>query len=329
MEVPSGKLPDIRHRMVKTNGITMHIVEQGAGPMVLLLHGFPEFWYSWRFQIPALAEAGYHVVAPDLRGYGQSDAPKSSQLYTSCHLVGDLVGLLDALEEKPVFVVGHDWGAMVAWDLCLLRPDCVKAVVCLSVPFFPRSPKGSAIRGYYESVGEGFYMCRFQKPGRAERDFARIGTTATLSKLLFPSRNSFTAPKDKELMESIPMPKKLPQWISDADLRYYAQTYEKSGWTGALNLYRAMEKSWELKAPWTNIGVKTTALFIAGDKDLVMGFPGVKAFVNRNFKSFVPNLKEIVTLKGGHFIQQEQPARVNELIIAFLHEQTLASSSKL
>jgi pimeloyl-ACP methyl ester carboxylesterase len=161
MEVPSGKLPAIRHRMVKTNGISMHIVEQGAGPMVLLLHGFPEFWYSWRFQIPALAEAGYHVVAPDLRGYGQSDAPKSAQAYTSCHLVGDLVGLLDALEEKRVFVVGHDWGAMVAWDLCLLRPDCVKAVVCLSVPFFPRSPKGSAIKGYYETVGEGFYMCRY------------------------------------------------------------------------------------------------------------------------------------------------------------------------
>jgi len=243
--------------------------------------------------------------------------------------VGDLVGLLDALEEKRVFVVGHDWGAVMAWDLCLFRPECVKGVVCLSVPFFPRMAKGSAIREYYESVGEGFYMCRFQKPGRAERDFARIGTTATLSKLLFPPRNSFIAPRDKELMDFIPMPKKLPPWISDADLRYYAQTYEKSGWTGALNLYRAMEKSWELKAPWTNVGVKTTALFIAGDKDIVMGFPGVRAYVSRNFKSFVPNLKEIVTLKGGHFIQQEQPERVNELIVNFLHEQTLASSSNL
>lgn len=173
-------------------------------------------------------------------------------------------------------------------------------------------------------------MRRFQKVGRAEKDFARIGTTATLSKILFPPRNSFIAPKDKELMDSIPMPKKLPSWISDADLRYYAQTYEKSGWTGALNLYRAMERSWELMAPWTNIGVKTPALFIAGDKDLVMGFPGVKAYVGRNFKSFVPNLKEVVMLKGGgHFIQQEQPARVNELLIAFLHEQTLTSSSKL
>jgi pimeloyl-ACP methyl ester carboxylesterase len=298
--------------------------------MVLLLHGFPEFWYSWRYQIPALAASNYHVVAPDMRGYGQSDAPKDPHLYTSHHLVGDLVGLLDALEEKRVFVVGHDWGAMVAWDLCLLRPDLVKAVVALSVPFFPRSPKSSSIKGYWNTLGEGFYMCRFQKPGRAERDFARIGTTASLSKLLFPPRSSFIAPKDKELMDSISMPKKLPQWISDADLRFYAQTYEKSGWTGALNLYRAMEKSWELTAPWTNVGVKTPALFIAGEKDLVMGFPGVKAYVNRNFKSFVPNLKEIVMLKnGGHFIQQEQPDKVNELIIAFFHEQTLASGSRL
>lgn len=180
-----------------------------------------------------------------------------------------------------------------------------------------------------DSVSSTVDVYRFQKYGRAERDFARIGTTATLSKLLFPPRNNFIAPKDKELMDSIPMPKKLPSWISDADLRYYAQTFEKSGWTGALNLYRAMDKSWELMAPWTNIGVKTPALFIAGDKDLVMGFPGVKAYVGRNFKSFVPNLKEVVTLKGGHFIQQEQPAAVNELLIGFLNEQTLASSSKL
>lgn len=173
------------------------------------------------------------------------------------------------------------------------------------------------------------YFCRFQKPGRAERDFARIGSTATLSKLLFPAKTTMTAPKDKELMDSIPMPKKLPPWFTDTDLRFYAEVYEKSGFTGSLNLYRAMDRSWELKAPWTNVGVQTPALFVAGDKDLVMGFPGVKAHVSKKMKSVVPNLKDVVFLKGGHFIHQEQPARINELITAYFQEQTLATSSKL
>lgn len=175
----------------------------------------------------------------------------------------------------------------------------------------------------------GYAICRFQKPGRAERDFARIGTTAALSKLLFGPTKNMTAPKGKELMESIPMPKKLPPWITDSDLQYYVQNYEKAGFTGALNLYRCMDKTWELKAPWTRTGVRTPALFITGDRDLIMGFPGVKAYVSKNFKLLVPNLKEAVILKGGHFIQQEQPARVNELLIAYFQDQTLTSSSKL
>jgi pimeloyl-ACP methyl ester carboxylesterase len=161
MEAP-GWMATVNHRMVKTNGINMHVVSHGTGPTVLLLHGFPECWYTWRYQIPALAEAGFHVVAPDLRGYGQTDVPEDRELYTTLHVVGDLVGLLDALEEKgPVLVAAHDWGASVAWDLCLFRPDRVKAIVCLSVPFRPRLPGASSIKRLFDILGEGFYQCRY------------------------------------------------------------------------------------------------------------------------------------------------------------------------
>lgn len=161
MEVPKW-MPSLTHRTVQTNGINMHVVEQGTGPTVLLLHGFPEFWYTWRYQIPALAEAGYHVVAPDLRGCGQTDAPEAMEQYTAMHLVGDVVGLLDALGEKRVLLVGHDWGATVAWDVCLFRPDRVAAVVCLGVPFLPIVPAaGSVVNRLRQALGEGFYICRF------------------------------------------------------------------------------------------------------------------------------------------------------------------------
>src|SRR5438874_7438495 len=126
------------HRFVETNGLRMHIAEEGSGPLVVLLHGFPELWYSWRHQLTALAEAGYHVVAPDQRGYGQTDRPADAQQYTQLHLVGDVIGLLDALGEAQAVVVGHDWGAPVAWNTALLRPDRIRGVAALSVPYRPR-----------------------------------------------------------------------------------------------------------------------------------------------------------------------------------------------
>lgn len=162
MEEAPGWMAKVTHRTVPTNGINMHVVEYGTGPTVLLLHGFPEFWYSWRYQIPVLVDAGFHAIAPDLRGYGQTDAPKEQDQYTTMHLVGDLVGLLDALgKTKPVLIAGHDWGATVAWDLCLFRPDRVKAIVALGVPFLPRLPPPRS--GHHQLIdlfGEGFYIAR-------------------------------------------------------------------------------------------------------------------------------------------------------------------------
>ncbi|KAH7517049.1 hypothetical protein FEM48_Zijuj09G0020500 [Ziziphus jujuba var. spinosa] len=152
----------IEHSTIPTNGINLHVASIGTGPVVLFLHGFPELWYSWRHQLLSLSALGYRAIAPDLRGYGDSDAPPSAASYTAHHIVGDLVGLLDHLGIDKVFLVGHDWGAIVAWYLCLFRPDRVKALVNLSVPFRPRNPTRKPVESFKALFGEDFYMCRFQ-----------------------------------------------------------------------------------------------------------------------------------------------------------------------
>ena len=163
-------MTEIRHRTIQTNGINLHIAEAGQGPLVLLCHGFPESWFSWRHQLPALAAAGYHAVAPDMRGYGQSDAPAEIERYTVFHLVGDMVGLLDALGARECTIVGHDWGSIVAWNAALLRPDRFSSVCGMSVPFFPRGPMPPT-QMFKAMAGDRFmYILYFQEPGKAERE---------------------------------------------------------------------------------------------------------------------------------------------------------------
>lgn len=156
----------IDHRMVSVNGITMHIAEKGPkeGPFVLLLHGFPDLWYTWRHQISGLSSLGYHAVAPDLRGYGDSDSPESFSEYTCLNVVADLVALLDTVagDQEKVFLVGHDWGAIIGWFLCLFRPEKIKGFVCLSVPYKPRNPKVKPVQGFKTVFGDDYYICRFQ-----------------------------------------------------------------------------------------------------------------------------------------------------------------------
>jgi pimeloyl-ACP methyl ester carboxylesterase len=165
--------PDgVEHGFVQVNGIRMHVAEKGAGPLVVLLHGFPESWYSWRHQLRALAAAGYRAVAPDLRGYGQTDRPEAAQQYSQLHLVGDIIGLLDVLGERQAVVVGHDFGSSVAWNTALMRPDRIRGVVALSVPFLPRGPV-SALTGLTQALGSGFYMRYLQKPGVADAELGR------------------------------------------------------------------------------------------------------------------------------------------------------------
>ncbi|XP_054779445.1 uncharacterized protein LOC129287265 isoform X3 [Prosopis cineraria] len=170
----------IVHRMVEVNGINMHVAEKGDGPVVLFLHGFPDLWYSWRHQILSLSSRGYRAVAPDLRGYGDTDAPSSISSYMCFHLVGDIVALIDSLGVDQVFLVAHDWGAILGWYLCLFRPERVRVYVCLSVPFRPflgRNPKVRTVDAFHALYGDDYYICRFQEPGKMEAELARAGTS--------------------------------------------------------------------------------------------------------------------------------------------------------
>uniref|UniRef100_A0A0D6R310 soluble epoxide hydrolase n=1 Tax=Araucaria cunninghamii TaxID=56994 RepID=A0A0D6R310_ARACU len=324
----AGSGGSITHRMIETNGINMHIAEQGSGPLVLLIHGFPELWYSWRHQIVALAEAGYHVVAPDMRGYGDTEVPPDFHHYTYFHIVGDLIGLLDALGHPKAFVVGHDWGSLIASHLCLFRPDRVIALVNISVPFQVRDPNKKPIEKMRSYFGEGYYMCRFQEPGRAEEEFARYDCTEVIKRLLLATKTSlFAAPSNEGIIDALEAPATLPSWITEEEIQYFAKQFEKTGFTGGFNYYRALDLNWELLAPWTGGNITVPTKYIVGDKDLVYNTPGTKNYVHGGgYKKTVPFLEEVVVLEGGHhFIQQEKPEEISLHILEFIGKFRLSS----
>ncbi|CAI9776218.1 unnamed protein product [Fraxinus pennsylvanica] len=313
----------IEHKIIPVNGLNIHVAALGQGPLVLFLHGFPELWYSWRHQILYLAAQGYRAVAPDLRGYGDTTgAPvEDPSQFTTLHIVGDLIDLLDAMapDAGKVFVVGHDWGAIIAWHLCLYRPDKVKALVNLSVAFVPRRPEMSTVDKFRSLYGDDHYICRFQEPGDIEAEFAQIGTKEVLKNFLafripgplyFPKGKGFGYSADK------------PTWLSEDDLGYYTKKFEQTGFSGAVNYYRAMGRSWELNAPWSGAQVKVPAKFIVGELDLIYHIPGTKEFIHKGgFQKYVPLLQEVVVIEGAaHFINQERPDEINQHIYDFLQQ---------
>jgi pimeloyl-ACP methyl ester carboxylesterase len=316
---------EVTHRTVETNGIRMHLAEAGAGPLVMLCHGFPESWYSWRHQLLALADAGFHAVAPDMRGYGQTDRPEAIDQYTLLHLVGDVIGLLDALRAEQATIAGHDWGAPVAWLAALLRPDRFRGVIGLSVPFRPRG----AVRPTTvmpQTDDALFYQLYFQTPGVAEAEFERdAGRTmrAILCSIsgdvplqetgavgMVPRRGGFLA--------TMPNPATLPSWLTEADIDFYAGEFVRTGFRGGLNWYRNIDRNWELLAPFAGARVMTPALYIAGDRDLVVAFPGMDQLIP-SLANFMPQLRGTIMLPGcGHWTQQERAAEVNAAMIDFL-----------
>jgi pimeloyl-ACP methyl ester carboxylesterase len=321
---------ELKHRTIETNGIRMHIAEQGSGPLVLMCHGFPESWYSWRHQLEALAQAGFHAVAPDMRGYGDTECPAAIDQYSLFHLVGDMVGVLDALGEKNAVIAGHDWGAPVAWHCALMRPDRFRAVVGLSVPYRPRG--GIRPTTVMPQTDDAFfYQLYFQTPGVAEKELeadARISLRKTLfsgsgdvprrSPPGTASSGVGLVPRSGGFLTRMPNPEVLPAWLSEQDIDTYSRQFQKSGFRGGLNWYRNIDRNWELLAPFTGASVTVPALYMAGDLDLVVSFPRMKEVI-ADLARYIPQLRGTIMLPGcGHWTQQERSAEVNKAMIEFL-----------
>ena len=320
----------LRHRTVETNGIRMHLAEQGEGPLILLCHGFPKSWYSWRHQLSALAEAGFHAVAPDMRGYGLTDQPREIDQYTVFHLVGDMVGLLDVLDASSAVIAGHDWGAMVAWYAALLRPDRFPRVIGLSVPYWQRGPaRPTTIMPQTEDAV--FYQLYLQTPDVPEAELEQ-DVRRYIRGILYSNSGDNTRRVSRDEVGMVPRkggliarmashlanPAILPPWLTEADVDFFAAEFARTGFRGGLNYYRNIDRNWELLAPFAGTTVTVPALYIAGDRDLVMAFRGMDQLV-ANLAQFVPQLRRTVILPGcGHWTQQERAAEVNEAMIEFL-----------
>ncbi|MQS10952.1 alpha/beta hydrolase [Streptomyces kaniharaensis] len=320
-----------KHGDVEVNGVRLHIAEQGEGPLVLLLHGFPESWYSWRHQFDPLAAAGYRVVAPDQRGYARSEQPEDVDAYTLLHLVGDVTALIGALGAEQAVVVGHDWGAPVAWTAAALRPDLVRAVAGLSVPPLPLGGP-PPLRNAREDFGEGYYQIYFQQPGRADAELA-ADPKSSFRRILgatYPDGKPqpWIVPEGRTLLDTVPEPERLPHWLTEADIDAFAADYAEHGehaFTGGLNWYRNIDRNAELMAPFAGRPIEVPALFVAGEQDLVNAIiePEVRAHL---LKHHTPRLHRYVRLpETGHWTQQERPEEVTAALLDFLEHVESAS----
>ncbi len=322
---------EIAHRTIEANGIRIRLAVAGGGPLVLLCHGFPESWHSWRHQLRALAEAGYCAVAPDMRGYGGTDRPEAIDQYTIFHLVGDMVGVLDALGADQAVIAGHDWGGPVAWHAAQWRPDRFRGVIGVSTPFFPRGavrPLSSLPR----SEQAESYQLFFQAPGVAEAELERDPRRSIRTFLYSLSGDDPRAAEDRTgdqalgmvprggaFLPSLTDPAPLPPWLTEADLDAYAAEFARSGFRGGLNWYRNIDRNWELTAPFAGLPVTVPALYIAGERDFAIKSRGAKGLI-ANLTKFVPQLRQTIMLPGcGHWTQQERPAEVNAAMIGFLN----------
>jgi pimeloyl-ACP methyl ester carboxylesterase len=315
----------LKHDFAYSNGIRMHYVEQGEGPLVLLCHGWPESWYSWRHQIPALAAAGYRVVAPDQRGYGLTDAPTAAEAYDVLRLAGDLVGLVNALGEEQAVIVGHDWGSMVAAPTALLRPDMFRALGLLSVPYLPRRPVRPSARFHMATQERHFYQDYFQQPGHVEKELEEDIRRTLLGVLYIASgeartklsSSSFvTFDKKTRLVDNLVLPEEMPPWLTDADLDFFVEQFKKSGFRGPINWYRNIDRNWEITPFLDGAKILQPTLFVTGSLD------GVLKMAAEEFEALeanVPKLWRKHLIPGvGHWVQQEQPEEVNRLLLAFL-----------
>jgi len=317
-------MPEVTHRMIETNGIRLHIAEQGEGPLVILCHGFPECWYSWRHQLGALAKAGFRAVAPDLRGYAGSERPKEVENYTILDDIGDVVGLVDALGAEQAVIAGHDIGAPIAWQAALMRPDRFRAVVALSVPFRPRAfgDAGPPTTLMPRNENAVFYQLFLQTP-EAEaalgRDLRRAFRSQfySLSGDRPPSAGTaFAGGMVPRAGFGLTDPPSLPAWITDSDIDVYVAEFTRSGFRGPLSWWRNIDRSWELLAPFVGAKVTVPALYMAGDRDFAATV--FSQFITKQ-SAMVPKLRPAIMLPGcGHWTEQERAPEVSAAMIEFL-----------
>jgi pimeloyl-ACP methyl ester carboxylesterase len=314
--------PSTRTRTVATNGVELNVVEAGDGFPVVLAHGFPELSYSWRHQLPALAAAGYRAIAPDQRGYGGSSRPAAIEDYDIVHLTDDLLGLLDDIGAEKAVLVGHDWGAMVVWQMALLHPDRVAGVCGMSVPFIPRGGIApiTAMRNVFGDMF--FYILYFQEPGVADADLARDPAT-TMRRMLAGAKvpkdgaidmAAMAAPSGLGFVDRIPEPDGLPDWLSQEELDHYVAEFTRTGFTGALSWYRNFDRNWELTPQLAGAKVTVPSAFITGGADPV----GMMTPASVMDGWVTDHRGDTIVEGAGHWVQQESPNEVNDALLAFL-----------
>ena len=321
MTVPSST--DSLERLVDTNGVQLRVTEAGdrGAPVVILAHGFPELAYSWRHQVPVLAEAGYHVLAPDQRGYGGSSRPEAIEAYDIHALTADLVGLLDDVGAERAVWIGHDWGASVVWNAPLLHPDRVAAVAALSVPPLPR-PRRAPTSAWRKTFGENFfYMLYFQDPGvaDAELDGDPARTMRRMMGGLPASRDAaaamrMAAPGPEGFIDRLPEPEELPDWLTQEDLDHYVGEFFRTGFTGGLNWYRNFDRNWETTPELADAKIAVPSLFVAGTADPVLTFTRA----DRAAEVISGPYRQVMIDGAGHWLQQERPDEVNATLLEFL-----------
>ncbi|XP_057816590.2 uncharacterized protein LOC131029924 [Cryptomeria japonica] len=310
----------IQHRHVDIQGLKLHVAEIGSGPDVLLLHGFPEIWYTWRHQMIALADAGFHAIAPDFRGYGLSDQPSEIEKAGFVDLVEDLIGLLDAFSIQKVFVVSKDFGAMVAYFLDLLHPDRVRGMVVMGMPYRRPGPEYFAM----DKLPRGFYIRHWQEPGRGLADFGRFDVETVVRNIytLFSRSELPVAEEGKEIMDLYDPATPLPAWFTEDDLKMYSSLYEKSGFAFPLQVpYMAMKRNWGKLGEITDYTIRAPTLLILGTEDYSLKFPGREAYLSGQVvNADVPNVDIKLIPEGGHFVQEQFPEEINKITIGFLNE---------
>lgn len=315
-------------QLIETNGIRLRTVVEGTGPLVILLHGWPQCWYLWRHQIDPLVAAGFQVAVPDQRGYGGSDKPAEIEAYNIIELTNDVVGIADALGHERFLVVGHDWGAPVAWHTALLHPQRVRAVAGLSVPYSRWKARTLTQQEFY---GDNFwYMVYFQQPGVAEAEL-EADLAKTLRTTYYsisgdvpadwrPARKPASAKFLDEMLDPLEVNGHLPAWLTEEDLDYYVTQYQQSGFRGPINWYRNIDRNVTLTPQLDSLEtgmIQQPAFFIAGTKDPVLQFHGGKALAAMD--KWMADLRGKVLIEGaGHWVQMERPVEVTEALLGFL-----------